>query len=629
MPYAMLYSDESGANWITLKTQWTDKDAVKTVPGSRWDPSLGLWKVPRSWAACVMLRAIFGTELQLDQSVVTWAWEERRNRIEPANVLRMQTDAGDDINGKFRQKLYSFQSVGVDFLQVGGNVLLGDEMGTGKTIQMLTALREQYVLGAPTLPAVVICPNSTKYNWAKETERWFPEALPVIIEGSAVNKRKIFDGLASHSDNALVIINIEAVRLHSRLAPYGSTRLRRCRECDKKYGEPDLTPNRCEVHHKELNRIPFRTVIIDEAHRIKEPSSKQTRACWAVGQQSSVVRRWAATGTPLANDPSDLWSIMHFVEPTEYPTRTKFVDRYALSEWNSSGGLSVVGLNPEHKQEFYTFFDPRFRAMPKALVLDQLPPKVRETRYVEMTPKQRKAYDEISTGLITRLSDGTLLVAPNNLSAQIRLLQLSSSYATIDVVDPSDPSTWIVTLTDPSPKVDELESLCDDISGQFVVSAEHRQLIMLASKRLTKLHIPHGLIVGGMSPWEREKTLEDFQSGKTRVLLFTLKAGGTGLTMTAAGTMVCLQRSWSMIDNKQGEDRVHRIGSERHDVVNIIDVVTRNSVEDQVQIPRLMEKLERLEEITRQRAMLVAAGRSTLDVDNEETIILGSNLGVA
>ena len=108
--------------------------------------------------------------------------------------------------------------------------------------------------------------------------------------------------------------------------------------------------------------------------------------------------------------------------------------------------------------------------------------------------------------------------------------------------------------------------------------------------------------------------------------MFTYKAGGVGLTMNAADILVRLQRSWSLVDNLQGEDRVHRIGSEVHDSVNIIDVVTANTVEVQ-QCLRLHSKSQRLEEIVRDRDQLVKHGLSTDDIDNElerlETAFLG------
>lgn len=617
---------------IRVETTWNEKELIKIVPGSRWVADERVWTLPIGWAQAVILRGVFGTQVTFGDRLTEWGWHEVETRVKPTLALRelyedpLTPTYEPSVSGK---NLYDFQHIGADFVVLAGSGLLGDEMGTGKTVQMLSALRhlekKQKKEGDGSLPVLVVCPNSLKSSWVNHTREWFPEAEPIMIDGSAAEKQKQLTRALS-VPNAIVVINIEATRLHSRLAPYGSVRLAKCQRCDR-HGDPHLTPARCEVHPKPLNQIPFKTVVIDEAHRIKDPQSKQTRAVWACMHGETVTRRWGLTGTPLANNPADTWSIMHGVYPQEYPTKSKFVDRFCLAAWNAYGGLDVVGLQPQMKDEFYRIFDPRFRRMQKMLVLPQLPPKVRTFRHVQMTPKQKKAYNELEKALITRLADGEILVAPNNLAAQTRLLQLSSSYCTLEP-DPTNVFGTTVTLCEPSPKIDELEEIISEMdpARKLVVCAESRQLILLAAKRLKKLDVSHSLIIGGMSQWERDLSLRNFQEGEDRALLFTLKAGGVGLTMTAADTIVFLQRSWSMIDNKQGEDRVHRIGSEVHESVNVIDIITRGTVEER-QLLRLYDKMQRLDEITRDRAALVRAGHGTEHLDAEESKILGMNLG--
>src|SRR5690349_5656741 len=550
---------------LDVQTSWNEKELIKSIPGSRWDPNRKIWTLPLTYPACSQLKGVFGNDARFGPEITQWIWNEYDRRVKPAMSLRERFEDPDGAL-HFDSRLYQFQTMGVAWLTTVGSALLGDEMGTGKTIQVLTALRMlDEEDESSVFPILVVCPNSVKFNWAKEAKIWLPRATSYVLDGNATVKNQLIKEAAT-DPTALVIMNFESTYRLSRLAGFGSTRLRRCKECDKNYGE-DIKALACEVHPKALNLVPFQTVICDEAHRIKDPQAKQTRAVWAIGDAASVERRWALTGTPLANDPSDLWSIMRFVAPREYPTKSKFVDRYALKAWNNFGGLDVVGLNPTTKEEFYKVFDPRFRRMPKALVLSQLPPKIRQTRFVEMTPKQKKAYDDLERRLITRLDDGQVLVAKSNLSAQVRLLQLASSYATITVgEDPNDVAGWSVELCEPSPKLDELALVLDELGDRpCAVAAEQRRLIELAAKRLDKAKISYGLITGAVDTFDRQQALDDFQRGRIRVLLFTLKAGGTGLTMTATDTLVRLQRSWSMIDNKQGEDRVHRIGSEKHE----------------------------------------------------------------
>jgi len=601
VPHAELVDDR-----IVVQTQWNEKEQIKRIPGARWNSTTKSWTLSPSWASCVQLRYMFPTITYGDE-LRALIVAHRRDRVEPSLLLRELSETDRDVG-----RLYPFQRVGVDWLHVAGSALLADEMGTGKTIQILTLLNEL----EDALPALVICPNSTKFNWRDEAWKWFPWARSYVVNGSAAERAKILKE-AAQDDAALVIINIEAVRGHSRLAPFGSIRLAACPDCGGQ--DPRVTAARCEVHPRQLNDIAFRTVVVDEAHRIKDPHAKQTRACWAVGHGKTVTRRLALTGTPIANDPSELWSIGHFIDPIEYPRKSAFVDRYCLLAWGTYGGLEVKGVNPEHKDEFYQILDPRFRRMLKKIVLPQLPPKVRTTRHVELTPKQFKAYREIEESLVTRLEDGTLMVAKDDLVAQIRLLQFSSASMQ------STPEGF--RMCDPSPKVDALVEIVEERAGRpFVAAAEHRQLVELAAARLEKLHVHHGLITGGQSTYERNAILNSFQSGQLLVLLFTLKAGGTGLTMTAADLIVFMQRSWSMVDNVQAEDRVHRIGSEVHESIQVMDLVARGTVEE-TQVGRLWEKAMRLEEITRDRARLAAAGLSTHELDDEEQRIMDSNLG--
>jgi SNF2 family DNA or RNA helicase len=638
---------------IRVNTRFAEKEQVKLIPGSRWDSSNKIWTTPLSWAACIQLRGIFGSELQVGPELTQWSLDEFTRRIKPTLELRtlIEPPSGDNratwLNDNVT--LYDFQLCGTRFFNTAGSSLLNDDLGVGKTMQALAALAPDM------LPALVICPNSVKRSWEYHIDKFHQVANPYVVAGGAVGRRRVIE--QAQSDKfAVVIINIEAVRLMSRLAPYGSVRLARCRECDPRHGDETLTATRCEVHRKELNGFGFKTIILDEAHRIKSPSSKQTRAVWAVGNDSSVTTRWALTGTAIANHIGDLWSILHFIAPDEWPNRSKVIDRYAMQSWNAFGGLDIIGINPDTRNEFFKILDARYRRTPKSLVLSHLPPKTRSTRWVDMTPKQRKAYDELNRRLTTIMADGQPLTVHDNLVKNTRMLQLASSYANIEWIETPKitkkdrcpcrsigltehdilcRNRWKcnVTLTDPSPKLDVLEEIIEESGDKpLVVAAQSAQLIALAAKRLNKLKIPYGRIVGDVSEYERQVALDQFQRNALQVMLITIDAGGEGVNgLQHSDTMVILQRSWKMLANVQLEARVDRIGSEKHSSVHIIDIVTRDSIEETRLYPRLAEKFERLEEIQRDRARLAAAGLEPPEMfilQAEESTIMNSDLGV-
>jgi SNF2 family DNA or RNA helicase len=150
----------------------------------------------------------------------------------------------------------------------------------------------------------------------------------------------------------------------------------------------------------------------------------------------------------------------------------------------------------------------------------------------------------------------------------------------------------------------------DDIkNGDFgddsvAVCAVSRQLIELLSAELTKNKIPHGLITGAQNEDERQKSIDDFQSGNTKWILFTAQAGGVGVTLTAARRLVMLQRPWSLVDHKQALDRVHRIGSEIHESVIITDYVTEGTIEERV-LQVLETKSDNFEQIVHDKEKLL------------------------
>ncbi len=328
---------------------------------------------------------------------------------------------------------------------------------------------------------------------------------------------------------------------------------------------------------------------------MKDPKAAQTRALWAVMHQAEF--RYLMTGTPIAQNIGDLWSLLHGVEPTWFPAKTKFLDRHAQTSLNHFGGLDVHGIKPETKDEFFKIVDPLIRRIPKEAALPQLPPKLPvQIRHTSMTPKQKKAYVEMRDTMIAQLND--LLVAPNPLSQLTRLSQFAAASAEIA----EDGS---IRLAAPSAKVDDLADLLEETGDEpLVVAAVSRQLIELASERLTKLKIGHGLVTGAQSVYERQEAVRRFQEGHLRVIMLTLGAGAEGITLTRASRMLFMQDSYSAIQNQQAEDRIHRIGSEIHDSIQIIKQITPDTVEETKQ-EILATKGMRMEEVVRDRETLL------------------------
>jgi len=583
--------DPSGKH-IRLDVEWRYKELCKSIPGSSWSASDQVWRIPLSWSSCLALRSTFRDDLVINEDLTGWANTQLTSRIAPANELRDLEEFADPKN----EDLFPHQRAGVKFLVTAKRALLADEPGLGKTAQAIRALKELNEQGEDVFPALIVCPNTLKKNWAREFARWYPGVTTQVIKGTTTQRKKQFDTPAD-----IYIINWESLRTHSRLAPYGSIALARCSACGGH--DERVSLNRCEVHERELNKIDFKSVVADEIHRSKDPKSKQTRALWSATADAKI--RFALTGTPIANNVVDMWSILHWLSPEDWSSKTKWIDRMIDTMMNAFGGMMVIGVKPHMEEEFQKTISHHMRRMLKARVLPWLPDVVNERRDIEMSTKQKKAYEQMRDHMIAELESGEALSAPSVLTQTIRLLQFASSYADMVVNETTgEPSA---VLSEPSCKVD---SLMDDIkNGDFgddsvAVCAVSRQLIELLSKALTKADIQHGLITGAQDEDERQQAIDDFQSGRIKWILFTAQAGGVGVTLTAARRLVMLQRPWSLVDHKQAMDRVHRIGSEIHDSVIITDYVTEGTIEERV-LQVLETKADNFEQIVHDKAKLL------------------------
>lgn len=586
---------------IKLDSDWKYKELIAALPSSKYKD--GKWYVNLSWQMMLALNADFGTDLTLGPELTRWYSETYHNTIMPAMNLREKLDA------EGYESLYPHQRAGVAFLSTTGRAILADDMGVGKTRTAFSTVRRLYEMGKNPFPVLIACPNSTKYSWAREIEAVWPGLKVNVVDGTATKRRKLLEESAH-----VYIINWESLRSHSRLAPFGSTALKKCAECGgQDIAEVDGIPVKkisetaCEVHIKELNKIDFGCVIGDEIHRVMDPSSKVARALKSATGKAEF--RFGLSGTPIASAPDNLFSPLNWLMPEAYPSKGKYLDRMCLTTYNAWGATVVIGIKPERQQEFFAGIDPFLRRMPKEVILPFLPPIVRERRDVEMAAKQKKAYEQMRDQMVAEL-DGDLLITTSPLTKMTRMLQFSSSFAEIEYRPVRNKETKevedvpYVKLSDPSCKLDAFMDDLDDFGGEsIVVFAVSSQLVRMLSARLEKAKIPHGLITGEQDAVERQHHMDQFQSGKTKLILCTIAAGGTGITLTTGSIAVFLQRSWSMIENLQAEARVHRIGSEQHDFVRIIDYVTAGSVEEAV-FEAVEAKSQQLEFILRDKDLI-------------------------
>ena len=571
---------------IVVEADFRAKDLIKAVPGARWDTEHRVWTLPLSWPSCLALRAELGASLTIGRDLMEWATTERGTK-DLLRTLRLSTHLPDDLPADLALELraattapgmsdlYPYQWVGALAIRIAHDYLVLDQQGTGKTRTALAGLRLAWAAD-PSIagPTLIVCPKSMIGTWKTEILGFFPKAIVAKVTGTPTQVKTALEPGAD-----FYVVNYEALRRYSRLAPF-----------------PTVTLTDTEAKNGLIQRLDLRAVIADEVHRAANPAAKQTRAVWQAMWGPKVAIRIGLTGTPIQDSPEQLWSPLHAITPYEVGAKTTWLNRFCMLHWNHWGGREVTGLDPFKQPEFEGNFWSRSRRITKDIALPFLPEKVFETRWVTLPTKHRKAYDSMQRELIAELEKGTV-TASGVLDRAIRLVQLANASGEM-----TPDGKYRMAL--PSPKIDAFleDYLNGDFPDSLAVFTDSRQLAELLLSELVRRDIKAVAITGAVTGADRDAAIEAFQSGEAKVIVFT-RAGGEGVTLTAADTLVRLVRSWSYTVHSQVEDRVHRIGSEVHDSITIIDYLTERTVEEK-QITRLMGKEATAQEVLRDADLL-------------------------
>jgi hypothetical protein len=367
----------------------------------------------------------------------------------------------------------------------------------------------------------------------------------------------------------------------------------------------ELTVAQCQTHMKELNEIEWSVIIADEAHRVLNHQSQTSMALNGIAHYSpSDPLRWAATGTPISTKVEQVWSILHFLDPVAWPLRTKWVEWHCIKGYNNYGFLEWQGLQEKREVEFRSTWSAITRRVLKEQVLD-LPPQLRwgsleERLTMPRTSEQYRVYHEMKEEMLAWVEEGEI-TAQNVLVRAGRLAMLASGTG-YPIGEDGE-----LGLKMPSVKVDALIQMWKDgewEGEQLAVLFNSRKALrmcenaMYGAGMITPTTV--SVVAGDVSQARRSEDINDFQSGKRKTVLLTYGAGGTGITLTAASTVVVFERAWSPILNAQGIDRFHRIGSERHKAITYRDLVVAGTIEVK-QLDRMAQNDERLESIVHDR----------------------------
>lgn len=433
--------------------------------------------------------------------------------------------------------LMPHQPEAVSFLARQKRAILADDMGLGKTVEAITATK---VLQARKI--LVICPNSLKLNWKRELEMWYPTAPVTVVDGPAKQKIAALDSYR----NGFLIVNFESARGQQVLKYVANPR------------------NRWDV------------LIVDEAHRIKNRRAMQSRAVFQIGLNADAV--FSLTGTPIMNHGEDLWSLLHLTQPDKYRSFWEFMkEHYRARERQFGWGWDDKPINPP---KLAKEIQPYFLRREKSQVLD-LPDKTFQDMFVQMEGRQRELYDEMEEHMITEVK-GEPLVAPVIVAKILRLKQICVSPFLI-----GDDETE-------SAKINALMEIVEGTEGKIVVFSQFSTAVALISMELERRKIGHVTLTGDVKIEDRNRNVNQFQNDRnTKLFLATIRAGGVGITLTAAQTAVFTDKDWTPAMNQQAVDRLHRIGQQGN--VHVINLLAEDSIEEWIE-----RKLDRKTDLVEQ-----------------------------
>ncbi len=449
---------------------------------------------------------------------------------------------------EFAGTLFPFQQEDTDKLSDVPSGLNASEMGTGKThtgIAVDVAKRNSDSKDAK-LPTLVLAPLSALGMWEEKYAELAPELRTFRIDHtSKITRERIYTAEAD-----VYIVHWDALRLLPAL------------------------PKRRWLH-----------VVADECQRAQNRKAQQTTAL----KRIKPIHRLGLSGTPVTSHVEKFCSVLNWMWPKDRQFSSFwrfFAEHVDFHEDVGPNGPYKVIDGYKNLDELLDYISPCYvRHLKKEPccahhpngVTPWLPDKYYSSIKVDLHAPQRRAYDEMKKDMIAWVgaNEQNPIVAPIAIAKITRLQQFSAGYADVSYVN----GQAKVTLTEPSAKLDTLmEILRDNDTEQVVVWSQFRQMIDLLAIRLAKAGISYVSLTGGTPEAIRKQNIQTFQAGKARVFIGTIAAGGVAITLTAASTVVMLDRvAGAPTVNFQAEDRCWRIGQKN--AVQVIDVMARNTID--------------------------------------------------
>jgi len=524
---ALLASDAEfvrlGNGWVRAAAREETRDLLGVladlgIDASEDEQRLGLWQL-----AAAPPQALARLEkLGADPATVAAAQTLRR-KVESFRGLPRVA-----LPRTFHGELRAYQRDGLDFLAftstLGSGAVLADDMGLGKTVQTLAWLERLRLAGNTGGPALVVCPVSVVHNWLNEAARFAPK-MRVAVLSSGRERHELREG-----DFDLFITNYALLRIDA----------------------------------EHWSKTELGALILDEAQNVKNPDAAVSKSVRSIAAR----HRLALTGTPLENRTRDLWSIVECVSPGYFGTRKRFEERFERTATVADADRRLLSAK----------LRPLMLRRRKSEVAPDLPARTEEVRRCELTAEQRRLY-LVTLRASRRLVGELARKGAESKRARIQILAALTRLRQIcchpGLVDPKLAGAG-------SAKFDLLMELLEPLVAEghkVLVFSQFAQCIQLIAGELRRRDIQHFVLTGATQ--KRERVVAAFQEcAEPAVFLVSLKAGGTGLNLTAASYVVLFDPWWNPAVEAQAIDRTHRIGQTKS--VMAYRLVAADTIEEKI-----------------------------------------------
>lgn len=477
------------------------------------------------------------------------AYPDLRNNQEFLNLgmeVKRRFDAKLELKKKFRlvgpieSKLRPYQYEDANYLHAIGSGGIFNEPRTGKTP---TAIAVMEMHGG--FRNLVVCPASLLLNWEKEIKEWWPECTPHVIDTTKAKRPELYREFAS-----------AAKKLPSVLIMSKDTW-----KIDK-----DVVYEEQGRKKATLAKLVYDTVLVDEAHFLRN-STAQTEAIYKI----KADHRYAMTGTPTVNHPSDILGTLHFINPKRFPSYWKFADRYFQVNSGQHSVKPELGWpKPHRKQELQEIVGIDSVQRKRKEVMPWLPPKQFKVISCKMTAKQERLYQEMKTFFTAIDKDDDVEIDVEGVLTQfMRMRQLC--------LDPR-----LLDFTEKGSKTVALLDFLENHREPMVVMSMFTSYLKLIEEDVKKLGLKVGMIHGEMSAVQKNNSVVSFQQGKIDILLCNIISAGVGFTLDASRTIIFTDRAWTPAENDQAEDRICPTSEERNHAHGIIDFECVKSVDRRI-----------------------------------------------